>query len=115
MASVDPNEAVAVRNESVARELLRAARPRQWTKNLLLFAGVIFAAELRDPTRWLDATIAFCAYCAASSAAYLINDVVDAPHDAIRSNAPGRSRAEMSRRSWLSPSRPRSISSRSAR
>jgi 4-hydroxybenzoate polyprenyltransferase len=81
MASVAPNEVAAVRKESVARELLQAARPRQWTKNLLLFAGLIFAAELRDPTRWLEATIAFGAYCAASSAAYLINDVVDAPQD----------------------------------
>jgi 4-hydroxybenzoate polyprenyltransferase len=81
MASVAPNEVAAVRKESVARELLRAARPRQWTKNVLLFAGLIFAAELRDPARWLEATIAFCAYCAASSAAYLINDVVDAPQD----------------------------------
>jgi 4-hydroxybenzoate polyprenyltransferase len=81
MASVAPNELAGVRRESVTRELLHAARPRQWTKNLLLFAGLIFAAELRDPTRWLEATVAFCAYCAASSAAYLVNDVVDAPQD----------------------------------
>ena len=81
MASLAPNEVAGVRKESVARELLEAARPRQWTKNVLLFAGLIFAAELRDPMRWLEATVAFCAYCAASSAAYLVNDVVDAPRD----------------------------------
>jgi 4-hydroxybenzoate polyprenyltransferase len=81
MASVAPNEVALARSESLARELLQAARPRQWTKNLLLFAGLIFAAELRDPARWLEATLAFCAYCAASSAAYLINDVIDAPQD----------------------------------
>jgi 4-hydroxybenzoate polyprenyltransferase len=56
-------------------------RPRQWTKNLLLFAGLIFAAKLGDVTRWLDALLAFAAYCAASSAAYLVNDVRDAEHD----------------------------------
>jgi 4-hydroxybenzoate polyprenyltransferase len=56
-------------------------RPRQWTKNLLLFAGIVFAAKLGDAWRWLDALAAFAAYCAASSAAYLVNDLRDAPHD----------------------------------
>jgi 4-hydroxybenzoate polyprenyltransferase len=64
-----------------ARAALVALRPRQWTKNLLLFAGIVFAAKLGDGWRWLDALAAFMAYCAASSAAYLVNDVRDAPHD----------------------------------
>jgi 4-hydroxybenzoate polyprenyltransferase len=67
------------------RSPLRAAwvslRPRQWTKNLLLFAGIIFAAQVGDASRWLEALAAFVAYCAASSASYLVNDVRDAPHD----------------------------------
>jgi len=67
------------------RSLLHAAflslRPRQWTKNLLLFAGIIFAAKLGDLARWGEAVAAFAAYCAASSASYLVNDVRDAPHD----------------------------------
>lgn len=58
-------------------------RPRQWTKNLLLFAGIIFAAKLGDAWRWLEAFAAFTAYCAASSASYLVNDVRDAPHDRL--------------------------------
>jgi 4-hydroxybenzoate polyprenyltransferase len=58
-----------------------ALRPRQWTKNLLLFAGIVFAAELGDPNRWAAAVAAFVAYCAASSAAYLVNDVRDAEAD----------------------------------
>jgi 4-hydroxybenzoate polyprenyltransferase len=56
-------------------------RPRQWSKNLLLFAGLLFAAKLGDAIRWLEAGTAFAAYCAASSAAYLVNDVRDAAHD----------------------------------
>jgi 4-hydroxybenzoate polyprenyltransferase len=56
-------------------------RPRQWTKNLLLFAGIIFAAKLGDASRWGEALAAFGAYCAASSASYLVNDVRDAPND----------------------------------
>lgn len=58
-------------------------RPRQWTKNLLVFAGLVFAAKLGDLGRWADATIAFVAFCAGSSAAYLVNDVRDAAHDRL--------------------------------
>ena len=71
-----------------ARRSLPAAafvslRPRQWTKNLLLFAGIVFAAKLGDVARWGEALAAFAAYCAASSASYLVNDVRDAPHDRL--------------------------------
>jgi 4-hydroxybenzoate polyprenyltransferase len=66
---------------STAAAVLVAMRPRQWTKNLLLFAGLIFAAELGDATKALQAVTAFVAYCAASSAAYLVNDVRDVDAD----------------------------------
>src|SRR5919112_1851580 len=69
------------RRRSPLHAALVALRPRQWTKNLLLFAGIVFAAKLGDVTRWAEAFAAFAAYCAASSASYLINDVRDAPHD----------------------------------
>ena len=58
-------------------------RPRQWSKNLLLFAGLLFAANLGDSLRWLEASAAFVAYCAASSAAYLVNDLRDREHDRL--------------------------------
>ncbi len=66
----DPREAVVA-----------AVRPRQWAKNLLLFAGILFAGKLGDIARWEEAVAAFAAYCAASSAAYLVNDVCDADAD----------------------------------
>jgi 4-hydroxybenzoate polyprenyltransferase len=68
---------------SRAAALAVALRPRQWTKNLLLFAGIVFAAEIGDPGRWWRALAAFAAYCAASSAAYLLNDLRDAPADRL--------------------------------
>src|SRR5689334_5740947 len=68
---------------SFPRAAFVALRPRQWTKNLLLFAGIIFAAKLGDVARWGEASAAFVAYCAASSASYLVNDVRDAPHDRL--------------------------------
>lgn len=78
-------EAAPVLDLPRPRSRLRAAlvslRPRQWTKNLLLFAGIVFAAKMGDAARWGEALAAFAAYCAASSASYLVNDVRDAPHD----------------------------------
>ena len=68
---------------SLPRAVFVALRPRQWTKNLLLFAGIIFAAQLSDLSRWIEALTAFAAYCAASSASYLVNDVRDAPLDRL--------------------------------
>jgi 4-hydroxybenzoate polyprenyltransferase len=71
------------RRRSPAAAAFAALRPRQWTKNLLLFAGIVFAAKLGDPQRWLAAVTAFVAYCAASSAAYLVNDVRDVESDRL--------------------------------
>ena len=65
------------------RAALVALRPRQWSKNLLLFAGILFAAELGDVLRWVEAVTIFAAYCLASSAAYLANDVRDAASDRL--------------------------------
>lgn len=73
--------ATVATERTLPRAALAAMRPRQWTKNLLLFAGLLFAAQLGDATRWAEATAAFVAYCAASSAAYLANDVRDAADD----------------------------------
>jgi 4-hydroxybenzoate polyprenyltransferase len=74
-----------VRLPAARRSGLRAAlvalRPRQWSKNLLVFAGIVFGAKLGDPVRWLETLAVFFAYCAASSAAYLANDVRDAEED----------------------------------
>jgi 4-hydroxybenzoate polyprenyltransferase len=68
---------------SPAAALLVSLRPRQWTKNLLLLAGIVFAAEIGDASRWWRAVAAFAAYCAASSAAYLVNDLRDAASDRL--------------------------------
>jgi 4-hydroxybenzoate polyprenyltransferase len=62
--------------------LLGACRPLQWTKNLLVFAGILFSVNLDDGDRWVAALMCFAAYSAASSAAYLLNDVHDRAADA---------------------------------
>ena len=60
--------------------LVEAARPRQWTKNLIVFAGPLFSFRF-EPEPWLGATGACLAFCLVSSAVYLLNDVIDIEDD----------------------------------
>jgi 4-hydroxybenzoate polyprenyltransferase len=61
--------------------LLTSFRPGQWTKNLFVFAAIVFAERLNDRGAVLKATIAFFVFCALSSAIYLFNDVLDRQQD----------------------------------
>jgi 4-hydroxybenzoate polyprenyltransferase len=63
--------------------LLEAARPRQWTKNAFVFAGVVFGGRLLEGASVLRAVAAFAVFCAASSAVYLVNDAADREQDAL--------------------------------
>ena len=91
------------RRRSPVRAALVALRPRQWSKNLLVFAGIVFAAKLGDPVRWLEACVCFVAYCAISSAAYLANDVRDRHDDRLHPVKRSRpiARGELSPRAAL--------------
>jgi 4-hydroxybenzoate polyprenyltransferase len=66
-----------VSGRSVLHNLIVSLRPGQWTKNLLVFAGMLFGYRLLDPVAVAEATAAFAIFCALSGAVYLINDVVD--------------------------------------
>lgn len=61
--------------------LLRLLRLRQWLKNLALLAPIVFSGQLFDGPVWRRALTAALAFCLASSAAYGVNDVVDAERD----------------------------------
>jgi 4-hydroxybenzoate polyprenyltransferase len=61
--------------------LLRAMRPQEWVKNLLVYAGLLFSGRVDELAQVADATLAFVAFCAISSAGYLFNDLRDAEHD----------------------------------
>lgn len=56
-------------------------RPGQWTKNLLVFAGLLFARRLFDAAAVLAAAEAFLIFCALSGVVYLVNDVMDRETD----------------------------------
>ena len=67
----DPERAAPSRSA-----LFAAMRPRQWVKNLFVFAALVFADRVTDPTAVALAVAAFVVFCLLSSAAYLLNDVV---------------------------------------
>ena len=61
--------------------LATSLRPEHWTKNLLVFAGLLFGGRLLDPAAALTAVWAFALFCALSGAVYLFNDVRDRDGD----------------------------------
>lgn len=61
--------------------VLHSLRPEQWTKNLLVFAALLFARRLFDPAAVLQALAAFAIFCGLSGAVYLLNDVSDRESD----------------------------------
>jgi len=64
----------------VIQALIAACRPRQWTKNLLVYASALFSFQL-NPSIWWASTEALLAFCLISSAVYLLNDVIDRDAD----------------------------------
>jgi 4-hydroxybenzoate polyprenyltransferase len=66
----------------LALALLASLRPRQWVKNLFVFAGVIFSQQLLTPRIW-PALAAFAIFCGLSGSIYLFNDVADADKDRL--------------------------------
>jgi 4-hydroxybenzoate polyprenyltransferase len=66
---------------STGRALLETLRPQQWTKNGFIFAALIFSQSLTRWDRCRQVAVATLVFCAISSAAYILNDILDAPED----------------------------------
>ena len=66
---------------STLRAAIRTARPKQWTKNVLVFAAPAAAGVLDEGDALLQTTVAFVAFCLAASATYYLNDAADAEAD----------------------------------
>lgn len=69
--------------DSHAFYLLKLLRPRQWIKNLALFAGITFAGLLFDGESLLTVFVAFTSFCFLSSATYIVNDILDLKKDRL--------------------------------
>jgi 4-hydroxybenzoate polyprenyltransferase len=91
--------------------LLKAMRPKQWVKNLLLFAGFVFTVNERwhpfSPAMWTylsRATAAFVLFSLVSSAVYLANDVLDVENDRQHPTKRNRPIASGALPAWLAVS-----------
>jgi len=58
-------------------------RPKQWTKNFLLFAGIVFTSQIAAPELVCRAAVGFFFFCLLSGVVYIINDIKDAKQDRL--------------------------------
>lgn len=63
--------------------LIKALRPKQWTKNFLVFASAMFAGTLLQASTFVQALVAFAAFSLMSSAIYVLNDLRDREQDRL--------------------------------
>lgn len=71
------------RRANQPEDLFRALRPAQWLKNSIVFAPLLFAEKIHNPQLLLMAGLCFLSFCLISSAAYLLNDVMDKNADQL--------------------------------
>jgi len=64
-------------------KLLQLMRPKHWTKNVFLFAALIFGQKLTDPVAVGGAVGGFICFCLAASAVYIFNDIIDREADRL--------------------------------
>jgi 4-hydroxybenzoate polyprenyltransferase len=61
--------------------IVKLMRPRQWTKNLIVFVAVVFSGRALVLADAFHAVLGFVLFCFLSSSVYILNDVMDAPYD----------------------------------
>ena len=87
MISLPPEESqrsALPRPRGPVQAFLAALRPKQWTKNLLLFAGLLFTLDQKhSPHDFQIAALGFLLFCGLSSVVYLVNDIVDREADRL--------------------------------
>jgi 4-hydroxybenzoate polyprenyltransferase len=72
---------IQTKSSTLGRDFFLSLRPHQWSKNLVIFAALLFAKELGNTKHVLLSLAAFVDFCLLSGAVYLINDVVDYKND----------------------------------
>ena len=80
----------------MVKDLFISLRPKQWTKNVVVFAGLFFAGDVWKTSKLALALLTFGLFCLTSSSGYLLNDIFDRekdrlhPHKQLRPIAAGR-------------------------
>ena len=71
-------------------DFLKMIRCHHYMKNLLVFSALAFSGQMTDPDKLLSGVIGFCAFCAASSFVYIVNDLRDREKDRLHPKKKGR-------------------------
>ena len=63
--------------------ILRSMRPKQWTKNIILFAPLIFSQNITNKQLAISSFISFAVFCMLSGSVYILNDLIDINQDKV--------------------------------
>jgi 4-hydroxybenzoate polyprenyltransferase len=75
--SREPETGEIVRRRSPLRAAIKTGRPKEWIKNVFVFAGLLFSGKFDQSHAVAEALITFVAFCLISSAGYFVNDLID--------------------------------------
>jgi 4-hydroxybenzoate polyprenyltransferase len=70
-----------VPRRSPLRAAIKTGRPKEWIKNVFVFAGLLFSGKFNQPHDVLMAFVTFVSFCLISSAGYFVNDLIDVELD----------------------------------
>ncbi len=79
-AQPEPEEPVVPRR-SPLRAAIKTGRPKEWIKNVFVFAGLLFSGKFNQPHDVFLSVVTFVAFCLISSAGYYVNDLIDVELD----------------------------------
>jgi 4-hydroxybenzoate polyprenyltransferase len=79
--SHEPETGEVVPRRSPLRAAIKTGRPKEWIKNVFVFAGLLFSGKFNQSHDVLEAFITFVAFCLISSAGYFVNDLIDVELD----------------------------------
>jgi 4-hydroxybenzoate polyprenyltransferase len=79
--AADPLDEPVVPRRSPLRAAIKTGRPKEWIKNVFVFAGLLFSGKISHPHDCLEAVLTFISFCLISSAGYFVNDLIDVELD----------------------------------
>src|SRR3954463_10585716 len=79
--SHEPESGEVVPRRTPLRAAIKTGRPKEWIKNVFVFAGLLFSGKFNQSHDVLEAFITFVAFCLISSAGYFVNDLLDVELD----------------------------------
>jgi len=79
--SHEPDTGEVVARRTPLRAAIKTGRPKEWIKNVFVFAGLLFSGKFNQSHDVLEAFITFVAFCLISSAGYFVNDLIDVELD----------------------------------